>query len=155
MHCALQCCVCTLQRDEPGRDSPNFPFLPICTRCRPPGNIRISLNRVGGKWFSISSMDFPAKVSCLQQLIERKMIIRCQGSVGCRLRHDLAADPRSTQYPAHEARAGERERDRSENGLALTDPVVGSPSRRFIQSDESCSPSTPIQAFELAPALGA
>ena len=77
-------------------------------------------------------LDFLAiKGCCLQQLIERKMINCCQGSVGCRLRHDLAADPCSTQYPAHEARAGERERDRSENGLARTDPVAGKPITTF------------------------
>ena len=31
--------------------------------------------------------------------------------------------------------------------------LLGSPSPRFIQSDETCSPSIPIQVFELAPAF--
>ena len=100
-------------------------------------------------------LDFLAiKGCCLQQLIERKMINCCQGSVGCRLRHDLAADPCSTQYPAHEARAGEREREIGQRmGWRARTQLLGSPSPRFIQSDETCSPSIPIQVFELAPAF--
>ena len=105
-------------------------------------------------FYGEASMDFLAKGCCLQQLIERKMIICCQGSVGCRLRHDLAADPCSTQYPPHEARAGWREREIGQRmGSRARTQLLGSPSRRFIQSDKTCSPSIPIQVFELAPSF--
>ena len=48
----------------------------------------------------------------------------------------------------------EREREIGQRmGWRARTQLLGSPSPRFIQSDETCSPSIPIQVFELAPAF--